>query len=780
MELCAACDLLFVSAAERGESSMHGSHMTDAGKAKPVRIFLIVTSSILISETIAVILISGIRNPLEEIFEVLVLTTLISTMVYFLLIRPMTVEITLRLSAEEGMRVERDRLEKVTTVIGAGLAVIDRNFKVLWSNQLLVQNFESIPGENCYISFKHCYDGPCTVCGVREVIEKGLSQFVSEHRFTDKMGNEGWFQIIVTPLRERDGSINSALELIVPISDRKAIEQALVYSQKQFKNLVESSVDWVWEVDTNSRYTYVGPQCRELIGYEPDEIVGMTPFMLMKPDEAERVGSIYNETVAQHRPFSLLENSLVHKDGRIVVMETSGAPFFDSDGAFSGYRGIDRDISERKALETLEHTYQQQLERQVQEQTLQLQLMISEQHKNYYELQTIEASLRQSEFRFRQIFEHNRDALVLFDFETEAVTDANPVAQLMFEGARATLLGMSWDDFNVRDGTNTPLNLSEIGNQSEFMLLRGGVTTLTGIPLVVSIWGKVLQLEGRPVAYCSMRDITERSRQEKEAQQIQTKLIQTNKMTSLGFMVAGIAHEINNPNNNILLSAQLLSNTWQDVLPILDRRFSEEGDFILAGDFYSEVRESVPQYLNMITDGSRRIEIIINNLRDFTIKTKFVLTQDVDINKVASISASILQHQIKKHTRNFTLSLSPEPLLAKGNQQQLEQVIVNLIVNAIQSLPSMDRAVRLSTSCDPSQKSIIIGISDEGCGILPEHLPHIFDPFFSTKLETGGTGLGLAISSNIIREHGGRLDVASAAGSGTTATITLPVPGDHP
>ncbi len=518
MELCAACGLLFLSAAERGESSMHGSQMTDAGQTKPMRIFLIVTAAILVSETIAVLLISGIRNPREEILEVLVLTILISTLVYFLLIRPLTEEVALRLSAQEGTRVERDRLEQVTTAIGAGLAVIDRNFKVLWSNQLLARHFNSAPGAFCYNSFKQCYDGPCAECGVREVLEKGLDTFVSEHRLIDAQGNEGWFQVIVTPLRDRDGSINSALELIVPIDDRKAAEESLIYSQKQFKSLVESSADWVWEIDADGRYTYAGPQCQARLGYTPEEIIGMTPFMLMPEDERERVGSIFKEIAARRQSFNLLENSVLHKDGHLVVMETSGAPFFDSNGVFMGYRGIDRDISERKALEKLEHNYQQQLEKQVREQTLQLQLLIAEQNKNYYELQSVETSLRQSEFRFRQIFEQNRDALILFDFETEAVTDANPVAQLMFEGTRAKLLGMSWDDFNVRDETSTPLNLGEIGNQSEFMLLRGAVTTLTGRQLVVSIWGKVLQLEGRPIAYCSMRDITERSRLEKEAQ----------------------------------------------------------------------------------------------------------------------------------------------------------------------------------------------------------------------------------------------------------------------
>jgi PAS domain S-box-containing protein len=755
---------------------MHPSPPTVQDRHKPIRIFLIVTTAILVSETIAIIIISGIRNPVEELLEVLLLTSLLSTTVYLLLIRPLTDEIALRHSAESNLRNERDRLEQVTSAIGAGLTVIDRDFKVLWSNQLLMQNFKSTPGAYCYSAFKQCYDGPCSDCGVREILEKDNERSVSEHRLIDARGQEGWFQVIATPLRDQSGSVNAALELIVPIGDRKAVEESLIYSQKRFQSLVESSVDWVWEVDAQGRYTYAGPQCRTLLGYEPEEIIGTTPFKLMPAEERERVLQIFRGIAEKRESFTLLENCLIRKDGTVALMETSGSPFFDSNGAYRGYRGIDRDISERKALEALQLGYQLQLEQQVQEQTTQLQLLIAQQNNNYYELQSVESSLRQSEYRFRQIFEQNRDAIILFDWNTGKVCDTNSAAHEMCEGTCNMLHGLSWPDFHLMSDTNAPLGLQDMCSQGEFLLMRAGMTTLTGRPLIVSIWGKLLQLEGRQVLYCSLRDITEKTRLEKEARHVQTKLIQANKMTSLGFLVAGIAHEINNPNNNILLSCQLLNNTWQDVLPILDRRFSEEGDFVLAGDFYSEVRQSIPKYFNMITDGSRRIEMIINNLRDFTIKSKSELVQNVDINRIASISASILQHQIKKHTRNFALNLAPEPLTVKGNQQQLEQVLVNLIVNAIQALPSADRAVTVTTGYETSQKSVIVTVSDEGCGIPSEHLTLIFEPFFSTKLETGGTGLGLAISSNIIKEHGGRLEVKSSVDSGTTATIILPVP----
>ncbi|NTV48771.1 MAG: PAS domain S-box protein [Geobacteraceae bacterium] len=754
---------------------MHLSTKFANRQYQPMHIFLIVVFAILVSESAAVVMIAGIRDPWEELLEVVLLTILISIMIYFLLIRPLIAEIALRSSAETGLRAERERMEQVTSAIGAGLAVIDRNYKIIWTNRILSQSFRSVEGSHCYNAFKQCDAGPCDECGVREVFETGRQLRPSEHRLVDAQGRIGWFQVIVTPLQDKDGSTQSALELLVPIDDRKAVEDDLIYNQKRFQSLVESSVDWVWEVDANGCYSYSGPQCKTLLGYDPEEILGMTPFMLMPPDDAERISSLFNEIAAEQRSFVLFENCLVHKDGRIVVTETSGTPFLDKDNSFCGYRGIARDISNRRMLEIELNNYQNHLEQQVQEQTIELQQLLAEQKQNISELQSAEASLRQSESRFRQIFEQNGDAIILFDLDSGAVCDANPAAQVMFEGVHDALLGISWDYLNVRDEFSTSLKLSDICCHGDFLLKRGEMTNLAGKALIVSIWAKLLQLKDRRIVYCTLHDITEKTRLMKDAQEIQSKLIQTNKMTSLGFLVAGIAHEINNPNNNILLSAQLLNNIWKDVLPILERRFMEEGDFVLGGEFFSTVRDSIPTIFNMITDGSRRIEIIINNLRDFTVKSKSEMMQTVDINKAVSISASILQHQIKKHTRNFSLSLSSEPLTIKGNLQQMEQVIVNLIVNAIQALPSEDRAVRVATTYDPSLKSVAIAVSDEGCGIPQEHLAYILDPFFSTKLETGGTGLGLSISNHIIKEHGGRLEFQSTAGRGTTVTVILPV-----
>ena len=121
--------------------------------------------------------------------------------------------------------------------------------------------------------------------------------------------------------------------------------------EEKFQLLVESSADWIWEVDANGVYTYASPKVMDLLGYEPHEVVGKTPFDLMHPEERVRVGKFFEEAVREKKPFSGLENSNLHKDGRIIVLETSGVPILDKEGKLCGYRGIDRDITERKQTE---------------------------------------------------------------------------------------------------------------------------------------------------------------------------------------------------------------------------------------------------------------------------------------------------------------------------------------------------------------------------------------------------------------------------------------------
>lgn len=133
--------------------------------------------------------------------------------------------------------------------------------------------------------------------------------------------------------------------------DRQESEQALRASELKFRTFVETTRDWVWEVNEHAIYTYASPRIREILGYEPEEVIGKTPFDLMPPEEAIRVAGLFGPIAAARQPFTLLENTNHHKNGRLVVLETSGTPIFDSTGTFRGYHGIDRDIADRKRTE---------------------------------------------------------------------------------------------------------------------------------------------------------------------------------------------------------------------------------------------------------------------------------------------------------------------------------------------------------------------------------------------------------------------------------------------
>lgn len=127
--------------------------------------------------------------------------------------------------------------------------------------------------------------------------------------------------------------------------------EELRQSEERFRQLVESTSDWIWEIDRDGRYRYASPQVELILGYAPEEIVGRTPFEMMPDDEAERVIPIFKELIRTGSPINQLQNVNFHKDGHKVVLESSGRPFFDENGRISGYRGVDRDITDRKRME---------------------------------------------------------------------------------------------------------------------------------------------------------------------------------------------------------------------------------------------------------------------------------------------------------------------------------------------------------------------------------------------------------------------------------------------
>ena len=273
-------------------------------------------------------------------------------------------------------------------------------------------------------------------------------------------------------------------------------------------------------------------------------------------------------------------------------------------------------------------------------------------------------------------------------------------------------------------------------------------------------------------------EIAARERAVEELRVRQQQLVQADKLAALGVLVSGVAHEINNPAGLILLDLPILRAAFADALDALEARGDTE-PLTLAGLPYARMREQVPQLFEDLLQSGRRIKHIVEDLKAFARKEDAPRLERVDLNAVARAAIRLAGPAVRKATHRFETDLAEGLPAVRGNAQRIEQVVVNLLVNACEALPDADRAVRLSTRADGAGR-VLIEVWDEGVGIPPEHLSRVEEPFFTTKRERGGTGLGLSVSATIVQEHGGTLAFASSPGAGTTATVSLPVATEGP
>lgn len=259
----------------------------------------------------------------------------------------------------------------------------------------------------------------------------------------------------------------------------------------------------------------------------------------------------------------------------------------------------------------------------------------------------------------------------------------------------------------------------------------------------------------------------------RELRRKEMQLIQANKMTSLGTLVSSIAHEINNPNQIVLMNSGVLASAWTDAAVVLDNVRNDQAQFSLAAIPYCEMRETIPQLIQEIEDGARRIERIVSDLKTFARPGRGI-QERFHLNDVVQRALRLLTHLVHKKTDDFQLRLADNLPYLEGNSQQIEQVIVNLVINALEALPDRRRSVTVTTYFDATRRAVGLDVQDDGVGIAEEHLSRLGEPFFTTKEATGGTGLGLAITTTLIRMHNGRLDFVSTPGKGTRARIELP------
>jgi PAS domain S-box-containing protein len=394
----------------------------------------------------------------------------------------------------------------------------------------------------------------------------------------------------------------------------------------------------------------------------------------------------------------------------------------------------------------------------------------------------MEEAIRESEARYREIFENTSDGIFVVEVSPEErfrLLSINPAQEKMLGVTAAETVGKFNDEF-------LPEDIAKIVNEDNRRCIEAGHPTRFERTLQLPSENRCFSTTLVPVRDAEeriariigvTRDISEQKRAQEREKEHERQLFQAAKLASLGTLVSGIAHEINNPNNFIRLNSQNLREFWPDIRSLLDEMDQSGGGIMIHGIPFGAAREMMDDLIYGIEEGSIRIERLLIDLRDFARGDEGELTESVDLNSVIDSAVMITRDLVRKATDSFLVQKAPRLPLVKGNYHQLEQVLINLLTNACQALPLRERGVRVSTLVEEAEGWVVLQVSDEGIGIPISTIPHVTDPFFTTKQAGGGTGLGLAVSSRIVANHGGSMVFDSEVDKGTIATVRLPFVG---
>ena len=465
------------------------------------------------------------------------------------------------------------------------------------------------------------------------------------------------------------------------------------------------------------------------LGKSRAEVIGKSVFDLAPPDLAQ----IYNDAdmeLLRQGDTQSYETQVVFADGSRHDVLFSKAVFRREDGSPGGLVGAMLDITERKHAEE---------------------------------------SLQESEARYKELFHESEtifngipDSLTVWSSEMRVLW-----ANASSAGHRAQVVGKSCHelcsiDFAHQEDCEVRRAFASGELEEGIHRARDGRTWGVKAFPVRNVAGAV----DRVIRLAS--DLTERMILREEA-------ARAAHLAALGELAAGMAHEINNPTSLILLEMPILQEVFNDSSKILEEHFRVYGDFSCGGLRYSKMRLQVPAMIEEILDSAERIRQIVEELRDFSHPTESNQFEAVDLNEVVRKALSLVGNQIKKATDRFSVTYAPTAPRSLGSLQRLEQVVINLVINASQALSDREGSLTVEAGSCPERQRNFIRVSDTGIGIPPEHLKLITDPFFTTRRAAGGTGLGLSVSTRIIEEHGGTLHFASELGEGTTVTIELPM-----
>ena len=513
-------------------------------------------------------------------------------------------------------------------------------------------------------------------------------------------------------------------------------------SEEWFRALVETTNHWIWEVDASGAYTYVSPRVKELLGYKPEEVLGKTPFDLMPPGEAERLAGIFKGAVQRREPIVGLENVNLHRDGRLVVLETNGVPMLDEHGGLVGYRGVDRDITERKRAE---------------DDLRRLRNLLS----NIVNSMPSVLVGVDEEGRVTQWNREAEKASGVSENEAQGHTLSEVFPQLAAEMQKVRQA--------IRD--REPIRDAKVASKTD---AGTRYTDVTVYPLVTNgVEGAVIRVD----------DVTERVR-------IEEMMIQSEKMLSVGGLAAGMAHEVNNPLAGILQNVQVLRNRISGALPRNARTAEACGTTMEAIEAYAKER-GLLLMIQDIVDSAQRAARIVENMLSFSRRSesRFVPHDLADLlDRTVDLASNDYDLKKKYDFRAVKIVREYDSGVPKVRCEatQIRQVLFNLLKNGAEAMAGWtadnagmnDRGMeaRLVLRLALDGDMVRIEVEDNGPGMNEAIRRRVFEPFFTTKDAGTGTGLGLSVAYFIITEnHRGTMAVESSVGHGSKFVVRIPV-----
>ncbi len=659
-------------------------------------------------------------------------------------------DITDRKSVEERLRRSEERFRRLYDEAPFGYHEIDREGTVVAVNltecDMLGYTRDEMLGRPIFDFVAPDLQDQARTA-VREKIEGKRPLSPIERPYVTSDGRR-----IIVAIEERyrldeAGRVAGIRSTLHDVTERKRTEAALVASEKRNRALFEGIEDIVIVHEFGGRILDANPAACRRLGYSRDEMLKLRNSDIDAPGFA--AGFEDRARLQLERGRLSCEGQLRTSDGRVFPVDINTSTIlFENQRAVLA---VVRDISERKALEDAQ--------RQIEE--------AGAAHARDIEAKNRE--LTRSEARYRQLAEGSLDAIVATDRQG-LITLFNPAAEQTFGYRSADVVGRPIS-LLIPDGQDP----KDIGRTVEMNGVRKSGEVF---PMEVSLGA--VDVSGELQFIGSIRDQTERQR-------MRAMLVQSEKLASIGLLSAGVAHEINNPlayvgNNLAVLERDLkgmlaMMDEYEVAVPVLRDALPDAAERIkaISEDLdWPYVRHNLERMIARTRDGVHRVASIVQNLRGMA-RTAPPKLEPALVRDLVGPAFEMVQGRGKRGHIEVGVDV-PSTLRVSCVSSQISQVILNLLVNAIQAVESADRPEggRVIVRARETGDDVSIAVSDNGGGIAAEDIPRLFDPFFTTKVVGEGTGLGLSISHGIVSGHGGRIDVASEPGRGSTFTVVLP------